>query len=72
MVATRTYLDQFVGKTFDEGLDIIKGLDADDALDNEVPAITGATRTSGQFEIILNNAFTTHQIVWNENAGNRG
>ena len=72
VVATRPYLDQFVGKTFDEGLEIIKGLDATLAEDNEVPAITGATRTSGQFEIILNNAFVTHQSVWNDNAGNRG
>ena len=72
VVATRPYLDQFVGKTFDEGLAIIKGLDATEAADNEVPAITGATRTSGQFEIILNNAFVTHQTVWNNHAGNRG
>jgi Na+-transporting NADH:ubiquinone oxidoreductase subunit C len=72
IVATRPYLDQFVGKTFDEGLAIIKGLDATVAETNEVPAITGATRTSSQFEIILNNAFTTHQLVWNDNAGNRG
>ena len=71
VVATRTYLDQFVGKTFDEGLEIIKGLDASDAADNEVPAITGATRTSNQFQIILNNAFTTHAAVWADNAESR-
>lgn len=64
VVATRTYLDQFVGKTIDEGLEIIKGLDPLTAADNEVPAITGATRTSTQFDIILNNAYEAHLDAW--------
>jgi Na+-transporting NADH:ubiquinone oxidoreductase subunit C len=32
--------------------------------DNEVDAITGATRTSKAFELILNNAYATHVAVW--------
>jgi Na+-transporting NADH:ubiquinone oxidoreductase subunit C len=64
VVATRPYLDQFVGKTIAEGLNIIKGLDPLVAEENEVPAITGATRTSTQFDIILNNAYEAHLDAW--------
>jgi Na+-transporting NADH:ubiquinone oxidoreductase subunit C len=64
VVATRPYLDQFVGKTIDEGLDIIKGLDPLDAAINEVPAITGATGTSTRFDIILNSSYEAHLAAW--------
>ena len=67
IVATRTYLDTFVGKTIglgDDGLNIIKDLDVATAASNEVKSITGATRTSNQFDIILNNAYTAHRLVW--------
>jgi len=67
IVATRTYLDQFVGKTIglgDEALSIIKDLDVTTAELNEVRSITGATRTSDAFDIILNNAYAAHLAIW--------
>lgn len=67
IVATRTYLDQFVGKTIGLGedvLDIVKDLDVISAGDNEVRAITGATRTSNAFEDILNNAYAAYATIW--------
>jgi len=67
IVATRAYLDTFKGKTIDLGddaLSIIKDLDVLTAATNEVRSITGATRTSDQFDIILNNAYTAHRLVW--------
>ncbi len=67
IVATRAYLDTFQGKTIglgDDALDIIKDLDVLTAASNEVRSITGATRTSNQFDIILNNAYAAHRLVW--------
>jgi Na+-transporting NADH:ubiquinone oxidoreductase subunit C len=67
IVATRAYLDTFEGKTIglgDDALDIIKDLDVLTAASNEVRSITGATRTSNQFDIILNNAYAAHRFVW--------
>jgi Na+-transporting NADH:ubiquinone oxidoreductase subunit C len=67
IVATRAYLDTFEGKTIglgDDAISIIKDLDVLTAESNEVRSITGATRTSDQFDIILNNAYTAHRLVW--------
>ena len=67
IVATRAYLDQFLGKTIgvgDQALSIIKDLDVATAELNEVRSITGATRTSDAFDIILNNAYAAHFAVW--------
>jgi Na+-transporting NADH:ubiquinone oxidoreductase subunit C len=67
IVATRAYLDTFEGKTIglgDDAISIIKDLDVLTAASNEVRSITGATRTSDQFDIILNNAYTAHRLVW--------
>ena len=67
IVATRAYLDTFEGKTIglgDDAISIIKDLDVLTAASNEVRSITGATRTSNQFDIILNNAYTAHRLVW--------
>lgn len=69
VVATRAYLDTFQGKTIglrDNAINIIKDLDVLTAATNEVRSITGATRTSDQFDIILNNAYAAHQLVWGE------
>jgi Na+-transporting NADH:ubiquinone oxidoreductase subunit C len=67
IVATRPYLDTFNGKTIgtgDDALQIIKDLDVATADANEVRSITGATRTSSSFNIILNNAYAAHYAVW--------
>jgi Na+-transporting NADH:ubiquinone oxidoreductase subunit C len=67
IVATRAYLDTFEGKTIGLGNDaisIIKDLNVLTAASNEVRSITGATRTSDQFDIILNNAYAAHRLVW--------
>lgn len=67
IVATRPYLDQFVGKTIglgDDALSIIKDLNVATAEINQVRSITGATRTSDSFDIILNNAYAAHFAVW--------
>ncbi|MFZ9139410.1 MAG: FMN-binding protein [Bacilli bacterium] len=71
IVATRTYLDTFNGKSIgigDDALAIIKDLDPATAEANEVRSITGATRTSNQFNIILNNAYVAHRLVWEARA----
>ena len=71
IVATRTYLDTFNGKSIgldDDALEIIKDLDPTVAEANEVRSITGATRTSNQFNIILNNAYVAHRLVWEARA----
>lgn len=67
IVATRVYLDQFTGRTIGLGADalsIIKDLDMTTAEVNEVRSITGATRTSDAFDIILNNSYAAHLAVW--------
>jgi Na+-transporting NADH:ubiquinone oxidoreductase subunit C len=59
IVATRTYLNQFEGKSIglgDASFEIIKGLDPSQAGDNQVPSITGATGTSSRFQSIINAA----------------
>jgi Na+-transporting NADH:ubiquinone oxidoreductase subunit C len=71
IVATRAYLDTFEGKTIglgDDAISIIKDLDVLTAATNEVRSITGATRTSTQFDIILNNAYAAHRLVWEARA----
>jgi Na+-transporting NADH:ubiquinone oxidoreductase subunit C len=67
IVATRTYLDTFVGKTIglgDDAIEIIKDLEVSTADANQVAAIVGATRTSNQFNLILNNAYAAHRTIW--------
>jgi Na+-transporting NADH:ubiquinone oxidoreductase subunit C len=67
IVATRAYLDQFEGRTIglgDDALSIIKDLDVTTAELNEVRSITGATRTSNAFDLILNKAYAAHIAVW--------
>jgi Na+-transporting NADH:ubiquinone oxidoreductase subunit C len=67
IVATRAYLDTFVGKTIglgDEAIVIIKDLDVLVAASNQVRSITGATRTSTSFNTILNEAYAAHRAVW--------
>jgi hypothetical protein len=64
-------LDTFEGKTIglgDDAISIIKDLDVLTAATNEVRSITGATRTSTQFDIILNNAYVAHRLVWEARA----
>jgi Na+-transporting NADH:ubiquinone oxidoreductase subunit C len=57
IVASRAYLQNFIGKKMVPELEInIPGSEPNK--DNEVDSITGATRTSSAFEIILNNSFT--------------
>jgi len=71
IVATRAYLDTFNGKSIgmgDDALAIIKDLDPATAEANEVRSITGATRTSNQFNIILNKAYVAHRLVWEARA----
>lgn len=71
IVATRAYLDTFEGKTIglgEDAISIIKDLDVLTAASNEVRSITGATRTSTQFDIILNNAYVAHRLVWEARA----
>lgn len=64
IVAERDYLDTFVGKTFlNEVILIIKADNTPNAT-NEVDAISGATRTSQQFNIILNDAYASYKAAW--------
>jgi Na+-transporting NADH:ubiquinone oxidoreductase subunit C len=74
IVATRNYLDQFVGKSIGLGeasFQIIKGLDPTQAGENQVPSITGATGTSSRFQSIINAAYGAHRTVWEATASER-
>jgi Na+-transporting NADH:ubiquinone oxidoreductase subunit C len=62
IVATRNYLDTLNGIKMVPELIIAK--DPAPNLDNEVDAITGATRTSTAFQNILNNAYSAHKSAW--------
>ncbi|MCR3905487.1 MAG: FMN-binding protein [Tenericutes bacterium] len=63
VVAESQYLAKFVGVKMVPELIISKTADPD--ADNEVDAITGATRTSSAFRNILNNAYALHLDAWN-------
>jgi Na+-transporting NADH:ubiquinone oxidoreductase subunit C len=74
IVATRNYLNQFVGKQIglgDDALKIVKDLDLATATDYQVPSISGATGTSGRFQSILNNAYAAYRTVWEQTAQER-
>lgn len=62
VVAEKEYLQRF------EGIKMVPNIlianDSSENADNEVDAITGATRTSKAFELILNTAYTEHLNAW--------
>lgn len=60
VVAEEQYLKTFTGKQM--AIDIIKGQTP--LGDNQVDSITGATRTSDAFEIILNTVYNEVLLVW--------
>jgi Na+-transporting NADH:ubiquinone oxidoreductase subunit C len=59
VVAEPQYLATFVGKKMTP--EIIISKEADNTIDNEVDSITGATRTSEAFQLILNTVYTNYQ-----------
>lgn len=63
IIAEAKYLANFVGIKMVPTLLINKDSAAN--LPNEVDAITGATRTSEAFEIIMNDQFAIYQTAWN-------
>ena len=60
VVAEKSYLATFIGKQME--IDIVK--DVATLSENQVDAITGATRTSDAFEIILNTVYNEYLLVW--------
>ena len=62
VVATKAYLDTFVGIKMIPQLEINK--DSAENAENEVDTITGATRTSKAFEAMLNEAYTYAMSIW--------
>ncbi len=67
VVAEESYLDNYVGASMADGLVVTHN--ADPNLDNEVDAITGATRTSESFQSILNNTYEEHKTAWDNREG---
>ena len=63
IVADPLYLANFVGIKMVPTIEINK--DPAPNKENEVDAITGATRTSSSFERILNDNYTLHLDAWN-------
>lgn len=61
VVAERTYLDKFVGKSMVPDLEITN---TGTGLDHEVDAIAGATTTSDAFELMLNTSYSQYSDVW--------
>ncbi len=62
VVASPQYLATFEGILMTPELMIEKNTSAN--APNEVDSITGATRTSDAFELILNNAYNAHLSMW--------
>jgi Na+-transporting NADH:ubiquinone oxidoreductase subunit C len=62
IVAEAKYLANFVGIQMVPTLEINKDPSAN--ADNEVDAITGATRTSDAFEIIMNDNYSLYKTAW--------
>lgn len=62
VVAEKEYLQRF------EGIKMVPNIlianDSSENADNEVDSITGATRTSKAFELILNTAYSEHLDAW--------
>lgn len=67
IIAEAKYLANFVGIKMVPSLQINKDSSAN--LPNEVDAITGATRTSESFEIIMNDNYAIYKAAW-ESRGN--
>lgn len=66
VVASLPYLAKYQGVKFAETtpyIDILKPQEKTGA-SNQVDSITGATRTSNAFEIILNDAYAAHLAAW--------
>ncbi len=64
IVAEENYLKQFVGKSFIENEIYIIKKDSVENADNEVDAISGATRTSSSFNVILNTSYQAYKDAW--------
>lgn len=62
IIAEARYLANFVGKLMVPSLEINK--DPNPNKDNEVDAITGATRTSKAFESLINASYELHRTAW--------
>lgn len=58
------YLAKYEGAQIAPSIRILRNANPDDP--NEVDAITGGTRTSERFEIILNEAYSVHRAAWDE------
>jgi Na+-transporting NADH:ubiquinone oxidoreductase subunit C len=66
VVASIPYLTKYEGIVFGDQkpyIDIAKPQDQK-GLSNEVDSITGATRTSNAFEVILNDSYELHAAAW--------
>lgn len=64
VVADPNYLAQFSGIIFDPDIEINKDTNENKA--NEVDAITGATRTSEAFELMLNTQYQRYKSAYQE------
>ncbi len=62
IIAEAKYLANFVGIKMVPSLEVNK--DSSPNQPNEVDAITGATRTSEAFEIIMNDQYALYQAAW--------
>lgn len=60
VIGSREYLDTFVGKEME--INIVKSTTT--LSNNQVDAITGATRTSDLFELLINNNYQEYLAVW--------
>lgn len=60
VIAERKYLDTFVGKQME--IDLVKG--ATSLSNNQIDAITGATRTSESFEVLINADYQAVMAAW--------
>lgn len=66
IVAETQYLENFIGKKMNPSIQIIKN--AGDS-ENEVNAISGATRTSSVFANILNTSYADAKAAWDSRNG---
>lgn len=62
IIAERAYLDNYVGAELSPSIRISHSSDPNNP--NDVDAISGGTRTSERFEIILNTAYERRAPVW--------
>lgn len=70
IIAERPYLNTYVGTVFrDAHPFIVIKIDADPTLDHEVDAITGGTRTSSSFEIIMNRHYAMYKTFFDQLSG---